>query len=65
MVSQVVLAACCYRKVVDPFTLEAPAPFRVPAARANMEKTASKRVVLRITPTTVVSWDHSKLGGKY
>ncbi len=35
------------------------------AARANMEKTASKRVVLRMTPTTVVSWDHSKLGGKY
>ncbi len=35
------------------------------AARANMEKTASKRVVLKMTPTTVVSWDHSKLGGKY
>ena len=35
------------------------------AARANMERTASKRVVLRMTPTTVVSWDHSKLGGKY
>tara|TARA_A100001037_G_C14923679_1_gene532857 strand:+ start:300 stop:746 length:447 start_codon:yes stop_codon:yes gene_type:complete len=35
------------------------------AARANMEKTASKRVVFRMTPTTVVSWDHSKLGGKY
>ena len=35
------------------------------AARANMEKTATKRVVLRMTPTTVVSWDHSKLGGKY
>tara|TARA_Y100001934_G_scaffold107053_1_gene131549 strand:+ start:3486 stop:3932 length:447 start_codon:yes stop_codon:yes gene_type:complete len=35
------------------------------AARANMEKTATKRVVLRMKPTTVVSWDHSKLGGKY
>jgi hypothetical protein len=26
---------------------------------------APKRVVLKIVPQKVVSWDHSKLGGKY
>jgi hypothetical protein len=26
---------------------------------------APKRVGLRFTPTRVVSWDHSKLGGAY
>jgi PPOX class probable F420-dependent enzyme len=25
----------------------------------------TKRVILRVTPTKVVSWDHSKLGGRY
>ncbi len=31
-------------------------------ARAALAKQASKRVVLRFTPTHVASWDHSKLG---
>ena len=30
-----------------------------------VEKQAPKRVGLRFTPTRVVSWDHSKLGGAY
>ena len=30
-----------------------------------VEKQASKRVGLRFTPTRIVSWDHSKLGGTY
>ena len=32
---------------------------------ALVEKQASKRVGLRFTPTRIVSWDHSKLGGAY
>jgi hypothetical protein len=28
-------------------------------------KAASKRVTVRIKPLRVVSWDHSKLGGRY
>jgi PPOX class probable F420-dependent enzyme len=30
-----------------------------------VEKQAPKRVGLRFTPTRIVSWDHSKLGGGY
>jgi PPOX class probable F420-dependent enzyme len=30
-----------------------------------VEKQAPKRVGLRFTPTRIVSWDHSKLGGVY
>jgi PPOX class probable F420-dependent enzyme len=30
-----------------------------------VEKQAPKRVGLRFTPTRIVSWDHSKLGGSY
>lgn len=30
-----------------------------------VSKTAEKRVVLKFTPVQQVSWDHSKLGGKY
>ena len=30
-----------------------------------VSKTAEKRVVLKFTPRKVISWDHSKLGGKY
>jgi len=30
-----------------------------------VSKTADKRVVLKFTPLRQVSWDHSKLGGKY
>jgi len=33
--------------------------------RAAMREQASKRVVLRITPEHVASWDHRKLGGVY
>ena len=32
---------------------------------ALVEKQAAKRVGLRFTPTRVVSWDHTKLGGIY
>jgi hypothetical protein len=32
---------------------------------ALVEKQAAKRVGLRFTPTRIVSWDHSKLGGFY
>ncbi len=33
--------------------------------RAMVEKQAPKRVGLRFSPTRMVSWDHSKLGGAY
>ena len=33
--------------------------------RADLTKNASKRVVIRLKPERVVSWDHSKLGGTY
>jgi len=32
---------------------------------AMVQKQAPKRVGLRFTPTRIVSWDHSKLGGAY
>jgi PPOX class probable F420-dependent enzyme len=32
---------------------------------AMVEQQAPKRVGLRFTPTRIVSWDHSKLGGVY
>jgi PPOX class probable F420-dependent enzyme len=32
---------------------------------AMVKKQAPKRVGLRFTPTRIVSWDHSKLGGSY
>ena len=32
---------------------------------AGVSKTAEKRVVLKFTPRRYVTWDHSKLGGKY
>jgi PPOX class probable F420-dependent enzyme len=34
-----------------------------PEARAGVARQAAKRVVLRFTPTRIVSWDHRKLGG--
>jgi PPOX class probable F420-dependent enzyme len=34
-------------------------------ARARVLQQAAKRIVLRFTPTRVVSWDHRKLGGVY
>jgi nitroimidazol reductase NimA-like FMN-containing flavoprotein (pyridoxamine 5'-phosphate oxidase superfamily) len=33
--------------------------------RAGVAKTAEKRVLLKFTPERYVTWDHSKLGGKY
>ncbi len=36
-----------------------------PDIREALKKTASKRVVIRIKPERVVSWDHSKLAGAY
>ncbi len=37
----------------------------VPAVEDAMRKQAQKRVVVRIRPVRVSSWDHSKLGGGY
>lgn len=34
-------------------------------ARERVLKQAKKRVVLRFTPTRIVTWDHRKLGGAY
>ena len=36
-----------------------------PEARAGVLAQAPKRVLLRFTPTHIVSWDHRKLGGTY
>lgn len=33
--------------------------------RSSLERQAPKRIVLRIHPERVASWDHSKLGGGY
>ena len=35
------------------------------AIREGMRKNASKRVVIRVKPERVVSWNHAKLGGVY
>ncbi len=35
------------------------------AVRDGMRKNASKRVVIRLKPERVVSWNHAKLGGVY
>ena len=39
-----------------------PAPTETPEAAL---KVASKRVVVRIDPIDIYSWDHTKLGGRY
>lgn len=31
----------------------------------QLRKTAAKRAVVRVRPTRVISWDHTKLGGRY
>lgn len=36
-----------------------------PEARERVSKQSKKRVVIRFTPTRIVSWDHRKLGGAY
>ena len=33
--------------------------------RASMKKTATKRVVIRVKPERIVTWDHAKLSGAY
>ena len=33
--------------------------------RRETNDSAPKRVVLKVTPLRIVSWDHSKLGGRY
>ena len=33
--------------------------------RRETNDSAPKRVVLKVTPLSIVSWDHSKLGGRY
>jgi PPOX class probable F420-dependent enzyme len=35
------------------------------AMRGVMQKTASKRTLIRVIPEKVVSWNHTKLGGVY
>ena len=39
-----------------------PAPTETPEAAL---KVASKRVIVKVNPIDVYSWDHSKLGGRY
>ncbi len=39
-----------------------PAPTETPEAAL---KVASKRVVVRVDPVDIYSWDHTKLGGRY
>ena len=39
-----------------------PAPTETPEAAL---KVASKRVVVKVNPVDIYSWDHSKLGGRY
>ena len=33
--------------------------------RRETNDSAAKRVVLKVTPLRVVTWDHTKLGGRY
>jgi nitroimidazol reductase NimA-like FMN-containing flavoprotein (pyridoxamine 5'-phosphate oxidase superfamily) len=40
-------------------------PDELAKIRAGVSKTAEKRVALKFTPERYVSWDHSRLGGKY
>jgi hypothetical protein len=35
------------------------------APRRESIASASKRVVLKVIPEKIASWDHTKLGGKY
>ncbi len=35
------------------------------ATRESMSRTVAKRVLIRVKPERVVSWDHAKLGGVY
>ena len=40
-------------------------PAQLEALRESVKKRASKRVVIRVKPERIVSWDHSKLSGGY
>lgn len=40
-------------------------PEQQKAIREGMKRTAAKRVLLRVVPERIVSWDHAKLGGRY
>ena len=40
-------------------------PAEAQAIRTGMRGNAAKRVLIRVRPDRVVSWDHSKLGGTY
>ncbi len=40
-------------------------PERQRAIREGMRQNASKRVLIRVKPERVVSWNHAKLGGVY
>jgi PPOX class probable F420-dependent enzyme len=35
------------------------------AADAGMRKSAAKRILIRVAPQRIISWDHSKLHGRY
>jgi PPOX class probable F420-dependent enzyme len=35
------------------------------ALNESVKKTASKRILIRVEPDRIVSWDHSKLAGSY
>ena len=37
----------------------------VPGSDEILKATAAKRVLIRFTPHEFISWDHTKLGGKY
>ena len=45
-------------------TTEAGAAARA-AIDAEVKRTASKRILIRVTPNRIISWDHAKLGGTY
>ncbi len=45
-------------------TVETDAETRA-AMYEGMRKSASKRILIRVTPDRIVSWDHSKLAGTY
>jgi PPOX class probable F420-dependent enzyme len=47
------------------FTGMAEARGTTPSRSSGAGDSAPKRVVLKITPDKVTSWDHSKLGGRY
>ena len=47
------------------FTGMAEARGTTPSRPSDAGDSAPKRVVLKITPEKITSWDHSKLGGRY